>query len=195
MPTTEERIAAIQARISTRDKRLEEMKAVQKIKEANKADLAALEKLKADEERRKADEKRKADSNSKILLGAGVQKLPEPLRSRAVVTVLNLLDERDQARVKPWAILRDVDLSAAPLTSPTTGVDIGNPPPAAPTQVDQTPNAVLRVLAQFDAMELSFIEAQFLKVAQEDDRGAMERLFARLGTAARGENDHEVTIA
>ena len=191
MPTTEERIAAIQARISTRDKRLEEMKAVQKIKEANKADLAALENLKADEERRKADEKRKADSNSKILLGAGVQKLPEPLRSRAVVTVLSLLDERDQARVKPWAVLRDVDLSATPLTDPTIGVNVGALSPVTLTQVDQTPNAVLRVLAQFDAMELSFIEAQFLKAAQEDDRGLIEQLFARLGAAATDERGHK----
>ena len=205
MPTIAERKAALLARIAAKEKRLEEVKIVKRLTASKQADQKALEKIQVEEARKMANAKRKASNNCKIVLGAGLQKCQEPIRSRMVVTVLSALEDKDRERVKPWVVLRDVDLSALPLTvepvvispAPETPPKAADPAsvatpkaestsaaPEPPAKADPTAAAVMRTLEAFDWGGLTIIEGEFLKAAKGEDRGHLEVLFARLTKAA-----------
>ena len=207
MPTNAERIEAIKARMEGREKKLEDLKVVQRTKAANQADREVLDKLQAQEAAEKADQNRKADAAGKLLLGAGFLRAEEPLRSRGVMTAIVHLNPRDQDRAKSWAKDRKVDLAAVPFTVepvavvPVVPVVAATLVPSAPPEpveppapvampLDPTTPALLRVFAQIEAAERSMIEGVFLSTARGEDRLLLERFFADLGK----DDDAEVEL-
>ena len=150
MATTKERIAALRS------------KAVDLAKQADE--------MAAEETKRANDERRRAESASKIVLGAGVQRLPPDEQARTVGAILPRLSERDRGRMEKWIADGTVKLGDAPITVTLA------PIPATDVQAV----ALLRTLGKFDVGGLSLISREFLSLADNEDRAMLEKLFAKL---------------
>ena len=124
----------------------------------------------AEEIKRANDERRRAESASKIVLGAGVQRLPPEEQARTVAAILPRLSDRDRGRMEKWIADGTVKLGGtAPAESASTA-------PAT----DGHAVALLRTLRKFDVGGLSLVSREFLSLVADEDRAMLEELFAKL---------------
>ncbi len=102
MPTKAERIQALKNRAAARRKKIDDLPAVKRLREAAELEEAAAIKLEAEHLKTQADRKRRDDAHAKIVIGAAVLLLSPARFLRVMIELFAVLTARDRNWIRNW---------------------------------------------------------------------------------------------
>ena len=168
MPTNEERIKALRAKIAATEGKIADLKPLQRLKETIRADAEKLASLEADEAKKAANRKRKEDNLAKIVLASGVLLSPADRRAQTIRAAMEHLSPKDREFLEKWCAIRGLDLDAPP------PAEISHPASGSPPLGE----AVVHVINGLDQGSYEWLTSELLSRTSGKDREVIETLIA-----------------